>query len=42
MYVLHIDLRTNSDCLPIKHKLAGFYNRESVYCPVRTEFTFNI
>jgi len=33
-----MDLRTNSDYLPIWHKLTGFYNEaESVYYAVRTD-----
>ena len=36
IYVFCVDLRTNSDYFPIQHKLTGFYNRDSVYCAVRT------
>jgi len=28
IYVFCVDLRTNSDCLPIQHYLTAFYNRD--------------
>jgi len=39
IYVFCADLRTNSDYFPIRHYLAGFYNRDGVcYCAVRTGY----
>jgi hypothetical protein len=39
-YVFCVDLITNSDYLSIKYLLNGFYNRDSVYCAVRTEYLY--
>jgi len=38
IYMFCVDLRTNSDKFPIKHQLTGFYNRNGVYCVVRTGY----
>jgi len=31
VYVFCVDMRTNSDYVPIQHQLVGFYNRDSVF-----------
>jgi len=36
IYMLYMDLTTNSDYFPIQHSLIGTYNRDCVYCTVRS------
>jgi len=42
IYVFCVDLRTNSDYFPIQHWVARLYNRDGVYCAVRTVFVYVI
>ena len=41
IYVLCINLRTNSDLCHLQHKLIGFYNREEKCLQRGTDWVFN-
>ena len=40
IYVFCVDLRTNSDYVPIQHQLSGFYNRDEVCLLRGTNWVF--